>query len=332
MRRLLLTFALGAPLWAQADPALVAKLAERFQPQTQAFTFAAIGDQQYGAEGEAKWPALAASINAATALQFVAHMGDIKSGSTRCDDALFESRLQDFNKIAIPFILTPGDNEWTDCHRANNGAYDSLERLKKLREMFFAGESSLGQRKIALAKQSEDSRYPLYTENALFTHGGVVFATLHIVGSNNNLGRTPENDAEYKARNQATLDWIRTAFALANANKFDSVVLMFQADPEFPLLASGKNTTPAGFTDTLRVMLEESQALGKPVLAIHGDSHFFRFDKPLARADGKVLDNFFRLEVPGETDAHWVRVDVDPATAASPFRIQHITVAENANR
>jgi hypothetical protein len=160
----------------------------------------------------------------------------------------------------------------------------------------------------------------------------LVFAALHIIGSNNNLGRTPENDAEYKARNQATLDWMRTAFALAKANNFDAVVLMFQAEPFFPLTGGAKAQTTSGFTDTLRVMLEESQAFGKPVLAIHGDSHFFRFDKPLARADGKALDNFFRLEVPGEDDAHWVRVDVDPTTPSSPFRIQHITVPENANR
>lgn len=332
MKLLWLAVALAVPSWAQVDPAFLARLAERWKPQPQAFTFAAIGDQQYGAEGEAKWPALAASINNATGLQFVAHMGDIKNGATRCDDSVFESRLADFNKFTIPFILTPGDNEWTDCHRANNGAYDSLERLKKLREVFFKTNTSLGQKKLPLSLESEDPRYALYRENALFTHGGVVFATLHIVGSNNNLGRTPDNDAEYKARNQATLDWIRTAFALAKTNRFDAVVLIFQAEPSFPLSVNGKIETPAGFTDTVRAMREESQAFGKPVLAIHGDSHFFRFDKPLARADGKVLDNFFRLEVPGETDAHWVRIDVDPATPSSPFRIQHITVPENANR
>ena len=28
-----------------------------------------------------------------------------------------------------PVIYTPGDNEWTDCHRVNNGGYNPLERL-----------------------------------------------------------------------------------------------------------------------------------------------------------------------------------------------------------
>jgi hypothetical protein len=332
VKRLWLAIACSAPLLAQADPTFVSKLAEKYKPHSEPFYFAAMGDQQYGADGEAKWPALAASIQADSRLQFVIHAGDIKSGSTRCDDALYENRLRAFTAFTLPFILTPGDNEWTDCHRANNGAYDPLERLAKLRQMFFSGDSSLGQRTIPLTRQSEEARYSLYRENELWTHGGLVFAALHIIGSNNNLGRTPENDAEYKARNQATLDWMRTAFALAKTNRFDGVVLVFQAEPYFPLISEGKAKTTAGFTDTLRVMQEESQAFGKPVLAIHGDSHFFRFDKPLARDDGKVLDNFFRLEVPGEADAHWVRVDIDPTTPSSPFRVQHITVPDNANR
>ena len=38
-------------------------------------------------------------------------------------------------------IYVPGDNEWTDCHRANNGGYDPLERLAFLRAMFYPGRS-----------------------------------------------------------------------------------------------------------------------------------------------------------------------------------------------
>jgi hypothetical protein len=307
------------------DPAFVAQLAAKYKPQTEAFYFAAIGDQQYGADGEAKWPALSASIQADPRLQFVVHIGDIWSGATKCTDARYDDRLQLFNTFRIPFILTPGDNEWTDCGRQND---DPLERLAKLRTMFFDGDSSLGQRKLALTRQSQDQRYSLYRENALWTQGGVVFATLHIVGSNNNFS----NKAEFEARNRANMDWVRTAFALAKANQFDAVVLAFQADPAFPLTGAARAQTTAGFTDTLRVLLTESQAFGRPVLAIHGDSHFFRFDKPLPREDGKVLDNFFRLEVPGDADAHWVRVDMDPTTPGSPFRVQHITVPDNANR
>ena len=39
-----------------------------------------------------------------------------------------------------------GDNEWTDCHRPNNGGYNPLERLAKVRATFFPSPGrTLGQ-------------------------------------------------------------------------------------------------------------------------------------------------------------------------------------------
>jgi len=38
-----------------------------------------------------------------------------------------------FETFEAPLIFVPGDNEWTDCHRQNNGSYDPIERL----EIFF---------------------------------------------------------------------------------------------------------------------------------------------------------------------------------------------------
>jgi hypothetical protein len=43
----------------------------------------------------------------------------------------------DFDALEDPLVYTPGDNEWTDCHRANNGGYTPTERLDTLREVFF---------------------------------------------------------------------------------------------------------------------------------------------------------------------------------------------------
>ncbi len=128
--RTLSILVLACPLAAQTDPDVLAKLIATYRPQPAAFSFAALGDQQYGAAGEAKWPALAQSLNdAANGLKFAVHAGDIKSGSTLCTDEMFADRLTKFNALQLPLVLTPGDNEWTDCHRANNGAYDPLDRL-----------------------------------------------------------------------------------------------------------------------------------------------------------------------------------------------------------
>lgn len=62
---------------------------------------------------------------------FVVHDGDVESGSSLCDDETFVLRKECFDAFAHPFVFVPGDNEWTDCHRANNGGYDPLERLAR---------------------------------------------------------------------------------------------------------------------------------------------------------------------------------------------------------
>ena len=56
-------------------------------------------------------------------VSLVMHLGDIKNGSSVCSTEYFEQIRNDFDGFEDPFVYTPGDNEWTDCHRANNGAY-----------------------------------------------------------------------------------------------------------------------------------------------------------------------------------------------------------------
>ena len=53
-----------------------------------------------------------------------------------------------FDDFKDPLVYTPGDNEWTDCHRTNNGSYLPTERLAKLRELFYPAPGvTLGGRK-----------------------------------------------------------------------------------------------------------------------------------------------------------------------------------------
>ncbi|MBM3761013.1 MAG: hypothetical protein FJW36_12290 [Acidobacteria bacterium] len=314
---------------AGPDPSILQTLLNRHRPTPQRFEFAAIGDQQYGATGIAKWPALQASINRSTATQFLVHTGDIKSGSTLCDDAMFASRLRDFNNFEMPMILTPGDNEWTDCHRENNGSYDSLERLRYLRNIFYPNNQSLGRRKITLSRQSEDRRYANYVENSMWSQGSILFATVHLVGSNDNLGRNAENDAEWRERTAANFNWLKTIFSVARDNEFSGVVLVMQVNPGFDGVRVRVSQLDSGLRDSFFVIEDETITFRKPVLLIHGDSHVFRVDKPLLGGrSGLLVDNLTRLEVPGSGDVHWVRVTVDPAKTQL-FGVEHVDVVEN---
>lgn len=58
-------------------------------------------------------------------------------------------------------------------------------------------------------------------------------------------------------------------------------------------------------------MENRTAALGKPVVLAHGDSHYFRVDKPRL-LNTAFLPNFTRVETFGSANVHWIRVQVDP--------------------
>jgi hypothetical protein len=292
------------------------------------FEFAAIGDQQYGPEGESKFPALRAAINR-SGVAFAVHVGDIKNGESPCSDAMYQDRLRGFNQFEMPFILTPGDNEWTDCHRADAGGFDPLERLAHLRRVFYADNQSLGKRKMKLSRQSEDPAFAKFSENAMWSMGDTLFATIHVVGSANNRGRTPEADREFEERTAANRAWLKSTFAVARANGFARVVIAMQANPGWtgtPVLAS---SLKQGFRFTVATLGEEALAYAKPVLVAMGDSHTFRIDQPLrTEATKNTLETLLRLEVPGSPQAHWARVRIDPRQSA-PFTFSYEPIPAN---
>jgi hypothetical protein len=86
-----------------------------------------------------------------------------QAGNTLCEDNVYANNFVYFNFVPNPVIFTPGDNEWTDCHRANNGSIDPLERLGLIRTLFFDGNKSLGQNPIPLFKDR-----PPYVENSIW--------------------------------------------------------------------------------------------------------------------------------------------------------------------
>ena len=308
------------------------------EPQSAGFEFALIGDMPYDARHERDFANVMKEIDAAE-LAFVVHNGDFwwdgqtwteqAGGLPPCSDGTFQDRLARAQSSRHPFIFVPGDNEWTDCHRAKPRTYDPLERLTKLRQMFFQGDQSLGRRTMRLTRQSSETQYAKFRENVRWTYADVLFVTLHVVGSNNNLGRTPDMDAEYSQRNAANLAWMRQAFDLAKRSGSKAIMMIAQADPRFEnswpadvqqryMLAglgfkSPETRRATGFDDFLAALEMETVAFGKPVVYVHGDTHIFRVDKPLfGSTSRRSIENFTRLATFGHPDAHWVRASVDP--------------------
>jgi hypothetical protein len=323
--------------------------------QNAAFQFAAIGDTAYSMKGESEFDRMIAAMNKER-LAFVVHVGDFEADprpyerspdkiSMPCTDESFARVLATFEKSAHPFVLTPGDNDWTDCHLLKSRKVDPLERVAKLREMFFPEGKSLGAKTMPVASQMKDAGFAKFRENLTWTHGGVPFVTFHTVGSNDNKRRTPEMDAEQAEREAANIAWLKKAFAAARQSNAPGLVLITQANVNFenhwtPTLKdryvrSVEGSQPpqeqaeSAYDPYINALADEMESYGKPVLFIHGDTHLFRVNKPLlSKKTKRFFENFTRLEVFGDPESHWVRVTVDPAKAGL-FVIEAEIIAEN---
>ncbi|MDD2659192.1 MAG: hypothetical protein PHY54_05850 [Methylococcales bacterium] len=313
--------------------------------ETEEFSFALWGDMPYAKNGDlTKIMSLVDDINASS-VAFTIYDGDIKDGSSRCDDWQYIEAAGRFNLFKKPMVYVPGDNEWTDCHRTNNGGYNNLERLAHIRQVMFSGPNSFGQKKMKLEHQGEPGRE--YAENIRWKYGNVVFAGLNIPGSNNNLVKPGEclssksvrtqmecdaDNAEYLARDAANIDFVRESFQKARDDKARGLVITIQADPGFDLPETeGINErTLAGFdgyTNFLRVLEEETRNFDGEVLLVHGDVHFFKIDKPLTD-QAHLIKNFTRVETFGSPNVHWIKVSVHPGSR-NLFTIEPMIVPGN---
>jgi hypothetical protein len=298
-----------------------------------------IGDTPYGQRQIDQFPGDVAEINADPAVSRVIHLGDIKNGSSRCDTSYFRLIRVDFDGFADPLVYTPGDNEWTDCHRANDGGYQPAgptpagvepARLETLRSLFFDHPGSTLGRPAAVEAQAAP-----FVENVSWSLAGSVFATLNVPGSNNDLApwfgdaeteaqRAAQRD-EYESRLAADLAWIDRVFARAHRDRAAGVVIGLQADMWDPEAIAADAVS--GYAPIVKRLAQRTHAFHRPVLLLEGDSHLFKVDNPLADPDGEgsrlyaidvPVPNLTRIVVQGSTNTphEWLRLRVDPATSA----------------
>jgi hypothetical protein len=292
-------------------------------------------------------------------LAFTVHDGDLKAGNgtpgsatpTTCSDALYVQALGFFNALRAPAMFTPGDNDWTDCDRPSNGGFSSRERLDHERQLFFSTPFSMGQRQLRQEVQTAalclgvNGAVPC-VENRRWTYGHVTYITLNVQGSCNNLCDTAPDPSEWAARNQANIAWLQESFRVAAARESAAVMIISQADPGWDLSDGTRAPTrdpktlaeadgqPDGFQEYLVALRDQVVGFRKPVAYVHGDSHYFRVDKPLQDTAGRRIENFTRVETFGDNqangnnDVHWLQVSVDPRSR-EVFSYQAKVVPQN---
>ena len=277
------------------------------------FNFMAMGDIPYGEAAHAPFQQLISRVNALQPA-FSLHIGDIKSGSSVCSDEEFARIHGYFMRFEQAIIYTPGDNEWTDCHRPEAGEFQPLERLAVLREMFFSDANSLGKNPMRLERQADVSAHQDMVENATWKYGDVRFVSAHIVGSNNSLERNETAVKEYFQRDAANVEWLQRAFQQAKAEKAKAMVIAFHAEMFFGTYKNWQYEN-GGFKNSLAAIIDGAKSFARPILLIHGDYHEFIYDRPLRDANGERVDNVWRLEVMGASTVGAVNVGVDTDTA-----------------
>ncbi|MBT0567604.1 metallophosphoesterase [Williamsia sp. CHRR-6] len=308
------------------------------------YTYAVIGDVPYGQAQIDVFDKWIAQINADPAVSLTFHLGDIKNGSSQCSDDYFSFIRTGFDTFTKPLIYTPGDNEWTDCHRANNGAFNPLERLAKVRSVFFDRPGrTLGRQSIRVASQAAIG----VPENVSLTRARVGMATLHVVGSNDDLqpwtgigktAATPEQIADEKQRIDAAITQVRNTFAVASKTGQRAVAFYLQADMFDPTVNVTQNDAGA-FAPLVQALATESKAFGKPVYLFNGDSHVYNSDNPLAPGSKWLsfyglsagVDNLTRVTVDGSSNnKDYLRVTVNPIGATDVLSWTRVPYTQQA--
>ena len=306
---------LGALLLSLAAPAAAEPL-----------TLVVLGDAPNGPPERVLplFDSLIAEIDAAKPA-LVIHVGDLRGGRIPCDDAFLAGRRALLDRIDAPVLLTPGDNDWTDCWFPEGGGADPRERLAALRAAFFDPPGAgLGRRSVEAAHQGAAG----FPENRRLSLDPLTVATIHVVGSNNGFEpRDPDAAAEFRVRDAAARAWLAETAAEAVDRGATALLIAIHAD------MFGEGFQPAtetwvrhsGFAAFGPALRDAAAAFGGPVLLVHGDGHRFGLSQPFRRGAPGLL----ALEVFGPPEVNAVEVRVDPDRAV-PFAVRPLRAPSQA--
>ena len=211
-------------------------------------TVALYGDVPYGLNptDTTQFVAMPAFINAVNNdpdLQFIVHVGDIHSGKQYCTQAYDQSIYNLFSTYTRPLYYTPGDNEWSDCHKSGEGGHvrdannnpvdyadgDPAANLALIRSMFFKKPVKTLGKPVGVQSQATafDRAHPgdkAFPENLKWRKWGVQFVSLNVPGGSNNdadiwFGAATESLAQAEERATRTAAGIRWLDAASTSDR-----------------------------------------------------------------------------------------------------------------
>ena len=165
-------------------------------------------------------------------VEFIVATG-VKSDKEPCSDKLYNERRKLLDESKQPVIVSLAASDWTAC-RNSAGRSNAIERLNRLRELFFFDSDTLGKKKLEVKRLSNSEKFRSYAENAHWEVEGVLYATVNVPSNNNHFLRAAGRNSEYEDRLVANRSWLRRLFALARQRDLDALVLFTEADISAP--------------------------------------------------------------------------------------------------
>jgi len=259
MRKLLSLALLGAALCAA--PASWAQ---------DSFSFGVIGHAFSGSPDEG---VLRRALDESDAdnLAFVVVNG-IKSAAEPCSDALYSARRDLLKEAENGVIVSLAASDWVGCRNRNGSV--AIERLNRVRDLFFPDEFSFGASKVPLFRQSVTPKFRSYTENARWEFGNVLFATINLPAANNHFLPDGGRNSEFEDRLIANKDWLQRLFTFATQKKLAGIVLFADGNPlaqpsQRPFLLRGQRD---GFAETRQRITTLAATFKGKILLVHGET------------------------------------------------------------
>jgi hypothetical protein len=213
---------------------------------------------------------LRSAINASDAdnLAFVVANG-IKSEEEPCSDSLYTRRKRILNSAQNGLVLSLVANDWASCKK-DSGRSAAIERLNRIRELFFVDEFSFGASKIPLLRQSSSPKFRSYVENAHWEINGILFATINLPSNNNNYLAAAGRNSEFEDRLIANHAWLQRIAVYASLKKLRGIVLFCDGNPlATPSNQSGQRD---GFLEVRRQLSALSAKFTGKMLIVHSDA------------------------------------------------------------
>lgn len=300
-------------------------------PAVQLTRMALIADVPQWPAAEADMAALFDQMNARQ-VALIVHAGGIKGDTESCGDAVLGARLRALDDAPAPLLYVPGETDWAECQKPVNGRFDAVERLNRLRELFFPVDATLGRRTIPVVRQSDQAMFRSFRENVRLVEGNVMVVGLNLPGDNNHYRSEGGRNGEFEDRREANRQWLHRAFSVATQRDLPGVLVVVHADPMFgngwekrgkPSLLDGflRRGTRDGYLEFKKQLRDLTTKFPGQVLLVHASDSGFSVDKPLRDTAGKLVGNFTRVALPIGNPSRWVELTVTPGTR-SVFQVE----------